>query len=298
MAVGRLVGLASQATLATSSSATVTIPDDGSVAEGDLLIVGCVMPSGSRTFAISGGAGTWNSLGSAAQSGHTSQVWWRIATEGDLGTTVTVTPSTGNIRQVLLLASISGVDQDTPIAASQGATTLNPAKVTPVIEDVPADCRDVSVVWDSRGASTPNTSSWTPPLGVTRVLQAFTTDGSGASSGAMGDSDSTVTEIAGGREWTPDQPAIGSAWTLVIAPGAEPGQTITPERIESTATVYTPTLVPGPVTLTPARIEPTTTVYTPTLVTAGILTPARIESTATVYTPTLEIGRASCRERV
>lgn len=220
MAVGRLTHLAHQVTLPTSSSAAVTVPNDGSVAAGDLLLVGCVMPSGSRTFAISGAAGSWTSLGTASQSGHLSQTWWKIAAVGDLGATITVTPSTGNIRQVLLLGKVSGAHAATPVFGSNNNTTTQQVKTTPTVGSAPAGCREISIVWDSRGASTPQTSNWTAPAGETRQTQAFTTSGSGASSGAWGDSDTTVSGTIGARDWTPDQPAIGSAWTLAIQAGA------------------------------------------------------------------------------
>lgn len=219
--IGQLVGLDSAVTLPTDDFATVTIP--GTVTVGDLLIVGSVMPSGSRTFTISGGAGAWKSLGSAAQPGHTSQLWWRIAEAGDLGATVTVTPSTPNIRQVALLGSVSNVDTANPIVGATGVTTTSTAMVTtPTVSAVPAGSREVSVLWDSRGNSVPQTSNWTAPAGQTRRIQDFTTASSGASSGAMGDSDATVSGVVGGRRWVPDQLAVGSAWTIAVKP-AEPG---------------------------------------------------------------------------
>lgn len=218
MAIGRLVHLGSQVTLSTNSSASVNVPNDGSVVAGDLLIAACVMPSGSRTFSISGGGGAWTSLGTASQSGHMSQVWWRLATAGDLGATITITPSTGNIRQVMLLGSVNGVDQTSPVAATSNTSTAATTKTTPSASPS-STVREVGIVWDTRGASTPQTSSWTAPSGHTRQAQAFTTSGSGSCSGAWGDSDTTVSGTIGSRVWTADQSALGSAWTLSVKPG-------------------------------------------------------------------------------
>ncbi|MGW6946172.1 hypothetical protein ACWGHD_04515 [Streptomyces xanthophaeus] len=218
MAIGRLTHLASQVTLSSSNSAAVTVPNDGSVITGDLLLVACVMPSGSRTFAISGGAGGWTSLGTAMQSGHMSQVWWRLAAAGDLGATITVTPSTGAIRQVLLLGSVRGVDQSSPVAATSNTSLSATTKTTPSASPA-STVREVSIVWDSRGAATPQTSAWTAPAGMTRQAHAFTTSGSGSCSGAWGDSDTTVSGTIGSRVWTADQSALGSAWTLSVKPG-------------------------------------------------------------------------------
>ncbi|WP_412079030.1 hypothetical protein ACLF6K_37435 [Streptomyces xanthophaeus] len=288
MAVGQLAHLADAVTLSTNSSASVTVPNDGSVVVGDLVLVACVMPSGSRTFAISGGAGAWNSLGTAMQSGHMSQIWWRIAEAGDLGALVTVTPSTGNIRQVLLLGKVTGALASSPVAAASNTSAAATTKTTPSLGSVGASSREIGVVWDSRGATSPNTSAWTAPAGHTRRGQAFTTAGSGSCSGAWGDSDATVSGTIGSRVWTADASALGSAWTLAIAPAE---QTVSPGRIESTTTIPAPTLLPGTVTLTPSRIESAVSVYAPTLAAGAVtLSPTRIESTVALPVPALIPG--------
>ncbi|WP_423833347.1 hypothetical protein [Streptomyces manipurensis] len=288
MAVGQLVHLADTVTLSSSSSAAATIPNDGTVAAGDLLLAACVMPSGSRTFSISGGAGAWTSLGTAMQSGHMSQLWWRIAEAGDLGATITVTPNTGNIRQVLLLGRVRGALASNPVTAASNTSAAATTKTTPSLGSVGASSREIGVVWDSRGAATPQTAAWTAPAGHTRRAQAFTTSGSGACSAAWGDSDTTVSGTIGSRVWTADQSALGSAWTLAVAPAE---QTVDTTRIESTAVLYAPALAPGPVTLAPARIEPTNTVYAPVLAPGPVtVTPDRLEAAAVLYAPALAPG--------
>lgn len=288
MAVGQLTHLADTVTLSSSSSAAATVPNDGSVAVGDLLLAACVMPSGSRTFSISGGAGAWTSLGTAMQSGHMSQLWWRIAEAGDLGATITVTPNTGNIRQVLLLGRVRGALASNPVTAASNTSAAATTKTTPSLGSVGASSREIGVVWDSRGAATPQTAAWTAPAGHTRRAQAFTTSGSGACSAAWGDSDTTVSGTIGSRVWTADQSALGSAWTLAVAPGE---QTLDTARIEPTAVLYAPELAPGPVTLAPARIEPTAALYGPVLAPGPVTAaPARIESTAAVYAASLAPG--------
>lgn len=288
MAVGQLLHLAETVTLSTNSSASATIPNDGSVAIGDLVLAACVMPSGSRTFTIGGGAGAWTSLGTAMQSGHMSQIWWRIAEAGDLGASITVTPNTGNIRQVLFLGRVRGALASGPVTAASTTAAAATTKTTPSLGSVGAGSREIDIVWDSRGATTPNTSSWTAPAGHTRRGQAFTTAGSGSCSGAWGDSDTLVSGTIGSRVWTADQSALGSAWTLAIAPG---DQAITPSRIESTAAVPTPALAPGTVTASVSRIASTTVVRTPTLAPGAVtVTPGRIQSTAILHAPTLAPG--------
>ncbi|MGW9371179.1 hypothetical protein ACWGVR_14350 [Streptomyces xanthophaeus] len=291
MAVGQLLHLADTVTLSTSSSASATIPNDGSVVLGDVVFAACVMPSGSRTFAISGGAGAWNSLGTAMQSGHMSQIWWRIAESGDLGASITVTPSTGNIRQVLLLGRIRGALASSPVTVTSNTSTSATTKTTPALGSVGASSREISIVWDSRGATSPNTSTWTAPAGQTRRGQAFTTAGSGSCSGAWGDSDATVSGTIGSRIWTADQSALGSSWTLAVAPAE---QTVAPGRIESTATVPAPTLAPGTVTVAAALLASTAALFAPAFAPGAVsLFPSRVESAVVVYTPTINPGAVS-----
>ncbi|WP_030764785.1 hypothetical protein [Streptomyces sp. NRRL F-2664] len=288
MAVGQLTHLADTVTLSTGSSAAATIPNDGSVVVGDLLLAACVMPSGSRTFAISGGAGAWTSLGTAMQSGHMSQLWWRIAEAGDLGAVITVTPSTGSIRQVLLLGRVRGALAASPITSATNTSAAALTKTTPSLGSVGAASREIGVVWDSRGAATPQTAAWTAPAGHTRRGQAFTTSGSGASSGAWGDSDATVSGTIGSRVWTADQSALGSAWTLAIAAGEQP---LAPARIESTAAQYAPALAPGAVTLAPARVESTSALYGPALAPGSVtIDPGRLDPATALYVPALAPG--------
>ncbi|MFF7576863.1 hypothetical protein ACFZBE_18035 [Streptomyces sp. NPDC008061] len=291
MAVGRLTHLASTVTLASGSSASATIPNSGTVAVGDLLLAACAIPSGSRTMSISGGAGAWTSLGSAMQSGHTSQIWWRIAASGDLGATITVTPSTGAICQVLLLGSVAGVALTTPVTAAFTTSVSATTKTTPALTAPSGSC-EISAVWDSRGASTPQTAVWAAPTGETRQGQAFTIPQAGSSSGAWGDSDVTVSGAIGGRVWTADQTALGSSWALAVAP-AVTDQTISAGVISSTATLYGPTAAPGAVALAPARIASTTVLYSPSLDPGAVnVSPGRIESQAVAYEAELLPGPA------
>ncbi|MER7953855.1 hypothetical protein [Streptomyces sp. NPDC096030] len=288
MAVGQLTHLADAVTLSTNSSASVTVPNDGSVAVGDLLLAACVMPSGSRTFSISGGAGAWTSLGTAMQAGHMSQIWWRIAEAGDLGAVITVTPNTGNIRQVLLLGRIRGALASNPVTTATNTSAAAATKTTPSLGSVGPASREIGVVWDSRGATSPNTSAWTAPSGHTRRGQAFTTAGSGSCSGAWGDSDTTGSGTFGSRAWSADQSALGSAWTLAIAPGE---QTVSPARIASTATLAAPVLAPGTATLQPSRFGPAAALHGPTLAPGAVtLSPAAIASTTVLQPPTLTPG--------
>ena len=83
-----------------------------------------------------------------------------------------------------------------------------------------------------------------------------------------------------GNTWTAngtlaDEDGPPVAWNLTgwqlpfVTSGGAAGQTLLPARIESTATVYSPTLQPGAVTIQPARIESTAIVYEPTVSQTG-----------------------------
>lgn len=226
MAIGRLTQLATAISTTATTSVSATIPSGGTVAAGDILLVVCAMPSGSRTFSISGGSGTWTSLGSATVSGHTSQIWWKVCASGDLGASVTVNVigGSGGIRQIIAIGKISGVSTATPFGSPVKATgtataTQATTKTTPSVTSVSAVSREISVVVDTRGATTPNTASWTAPSGETKQGDLYTTSSTGLSM-AWGDSDATVSGTIGSRVWTADQAALGSMWTLAALEGA------------------------------------------------------------------------------
>lgn len=67
-------------------------------------------------------------------------------------------------------------------------------------------------------------------------------------------------------------------------------QVISPSLISSTATVYTPTLVPGTVTISPSLIASTLTVYAPSVSGGNNISPNLLASTLTFFTPTLTKG--------
>jgi hypothetical protein len=225
VAIGRLTQLATAITATSGLSISATVPNDGSVAVGDILLVACGMPSGSRTLSISGGSGTWTSLGSAAVSGHTTQIWWKPCASGDLAASITVTHAggAGGIRQLLLIGKISGVSTATPFGSAKysGTATSTQAttKTTPALTSVTTVSREISLVCDTRGATTPNTTTWTAPSGQTKQGDLYTTSSTGLSM-TWGDSDATVSGTVGGRVWTADQPALGSMWTLAALEGS------------------------------------------------------------------------------
>ncbi|MGX9924163.1 hypothetical protein ACWIG4_30415 [Streptomyces sp. NPDC002248] len=196
------------------------IPNDGSVVVGDLLVIGANMASGSREFAISGGAGGWTTVPKTSVSGHMSQIWYKKAQAGDLGAVIRLTPSVAVIKMTMVMMDITGGDPGTPIFGITSMSTLTAAttKVTPTVDACPTGTVEIGLVWDSRGGTTPQTTSWTAPAGFTRKAQYFTTAASGSNSGAYGVANSVASGTLGNRTWTADQSALGSAWTIAIQP--------------------------------------------------------------------------------
>lgn len=223
MAVGNLVALASTTTNNVANSVAVTIPNDGSVVVGDLLIWMGGVASGSRTFTVSG-VSNFTFAGSAAQSGSGSHLWYKIAESGDLGAVLTLTPSIGATTLQLSLGKVSGADAtnpfDSPVKILGATETATTSHVTPSVTTVAAGSREISILFDTRSASTPNTSNWTAPAGMTRQDQEFSSDTNPRMSCAWGDSDATVSGTVGTRTWTADQSASCSRWTLAVKAGA------------------------------------------------------------------------------
>lgn len=223
MAVGNLVALASTTTSNAGNTVSATIPNDGSVVVGDLLIWMGGVASGSRTFTVSG-ISNFTFAGSAAQSGSGSHLWYKIAESGDLGATITLTPSIGGTTLEILLGKVSGADTtnpfDSPVKISSATETATTSHITPSVASVAANSREISILFDTRSASTPNTSNWTAPAGMTRQDQEFSSDTNPRMSSAWGDSDALVSGTVGTRTWTADQAASCSRWTLAVKAGA------------------------------------------------------------------------------
>jgi hypothetical protein len=94
---------------------------------------------------------------------------------------------------------------------------------------------------------------------------------------------------AGAQTISPD--AIASTSTVYSPTVTASAATIAPSAIASTAAVYSPTVTPGAVTISPAAIASTSTVYAPTIANGAVtLYPAAIASAATVYAPTITPG--------
>lgn len=224
MALGRLTHIADAVTASTGNYVEVSLPN-ASITAGDLLLAFTVLPSGSRTLAWGGTSTGWTviegsgSTANGGQSGHTSQLAWKLATNADKDATLRVTPSTGAVKQLLMVAKISGVDPANPVftSASTFSTLGGTTRNTPDIVGLPAGSREISIVADSVGAGTTQTT-WTPPSGFVEARETVTlANGSQASSAAWGDSNVTFSGDGGNRDWISNTSAVWSAWSIGIA---------------------------------------------------------------------------------
>lgn len=200
-----------------------TVPNDGS-----LLIVAIVSASSSNSFTPSGGP-TLTTLsptsGTSSQSGHASHFWTGVVDEADSADTIVFTQSGGTLKAMFVWAIVSdphATPIDTAVASTlaSGTSHVVPASTTGVY-----GCVELQFVFDSRGASTPNTSSWTKPESMedsTGAAQAGTT---ALCSGAVGYNDAVLNSgtAVGSDTWTFDQAALGSAWTISLRTSAAGG---------------------------------------------------------------------------
>lgn len=97
------------------------------------------------------------------------------------------------------------------------------------------------------------------------------------------------------RSYSSDDATAANRPELIIDyTAAGGGQTITPNFISSTETVYSPTITTGAVTVAPSFISSGATVYSPTVSQGSVtVSPDFIVSTATVYSPTVTTGAVS-----
>lgn len=234
--VGRLEVLATNGTTSAGDEISVTVPNDGSVVVGDLLIVGAALASGVRTMNLTSAATGWTDHGRVSVSGHGSEVWTKIATSAELGDTITVTPSTPDIPQVIMLAKVSNVDQTNPLGspvAVQGTaftTTSTTHNASPTITGTAADTREISLVFDSQQGD----HDWNAPFPIIQSTNGYdhSITAAGGSTFAVGDNPTRTSGTIGNRSWTKDIASYGSAWTIGVlgAETVEAAESITPNN--------------------------------------------------------------------
>lgn len=156
----------------------------------------------------------------AGATGYSSRAAWKISDGTEGGTTLTVTNTTNAKRPVIVLI-YSGVSS-TPIHsysnASQGTASVN--HPSPAVTTNADDRLEVTVAMDAVGGGATQTSLWTFPAPLTKRASVFTPL-VGSSSMSVADSGATPVALGanlGARAVTADIAAIGTSWTILVAP--------------------------------------------------------------------------------
>ncbi len=212
--VAPAVGFVGQANAAgAASSLAVTVPN--TVTAGNALVL---IATAATTSALSAPAG-WTLLSSTnGGTAITTAAWSKVATAGDIGSSVAVTVP-GSVKATVQLVAYSGTSGTTPVinsarAAAQGSASsfVSPASSVPASGDV------VISYWAAKNSSAGTPWSWTAPAGQavqsTAVgsagghIDSIATDGGSASAGPAGGL--TMTANQSGGAW--------ASWTIVIGP--------------------------------------------------------------------------------
>jgi hypothetical protein len=144
-------------------------------------------------------------------------VWSKVATSGDVGSTVTVS-GFGSVHATVQLLAYSGTSTTTPVIAEARASSSHSATsaTTPTVT-VPAGGGFVVSYWAAKSSAV---TTWTPPVGQT-VRSADNGSGSGRINAVATDfGTSAGAGTAGGLTATTD--LAGSAfttWTIVLGAG-------------------------------------------------------------------------------
>lgn len=212
-----------QATNNSATTITVTVPAGVTAAHTLLLVfsnASSVVPTFPEGFLTSGEGATF--------SGHGSHIARRQAAAGDAGTTLTVTStSTGHKALGLVVLADARTPNSYDGATFAIRTTGSVNYVTPALASIAADCIELAIACDSQAAGA-STQLWTVPAGFTKALQVTFPPGTTAGGNsslvvAKADATSPAGSAGGTRTLTSDDGALGSMWTVWIAPAAVAG---------------------------------------------------------------------------
>ena len=195
-----------------STSVTVSIPD--TVEPGDTLLL-FVTGNRSNVNMSDPTGGGWSELDSVVDQSMQTRAWWKTATAGDAGATVTVSATTKLDGQLL---AYSGTNTSDPIVAvaAAGESGNTAAHTTPEV-NAPAGAWVVSY-WADK---TSGTTEWTAPAGTVERQQSIGSGGGRVTSLAADSGGPVSAGTVGGLTATADS-SNGKAtmWTVVLAPGA------------------------------------------------------------------------------
>lgn len=229
-----------------SGAATYAFIIPSVTADGSLLTIGASVASSTRTYTPSGAAATMLAVtpdsGTSAVSGHGSYMWQGTVDIADTGATILFTQAGGNVKTLFLWALVDNPDPVAPRnrVVANSTTLATTTKLTPASTVTAFGSIEIQFVFDSRGATTPNTTNWTRPLSMSAEAEGFLTGSSQFTSGAVGYNVTTLNAGAaiGGDTWTADtsgaaSAAIGSMWTIgILTTAGAPTLTYTRQRQE------------------------------------------------------------------
>ncbi len=146
--------------VSTTKTPTVQVPSGGQV--GDLLLLSIDVSSSAVPVNSPTGVSGWTPLGAADANGMKSQVWWKLATDGDIGATVTV-PLGSGAKTTLQVLDYGGVNPAQPIDAFASASdaTARASHTSPTVNASSGDW--VISLWSDKSSTT---TGWAAPTGV------------------------------------------------------------------------------------------------------------------------------------
>ncbi len=208
----RFVGVTESSANSTSVSGTVP----AGVTAGDLLVLFVAANSSTAALTVPPG---WTGLGRQVDGSLATEVWTRVATSGEAGTTVSV-DSDQTAKMELTVIAYRGIDPVSPLvgwaSADEPATTAT--HTTPTVTGT--DTGWVVSYWADKSSST---TVWTATTGPT-VRSTSAGGGGGHVSTLVVDSDGVATGGSpGGFTATADATANkATMWTLVLNPAPPP----------------------------------------------------------------------------
>jgi hypothetical protein len=223
-----IVGTATSVDTASGTVDTLTLPTGIAAGDGVLLFFGYASGAITTTLTDNGLSTPLTQVGATATfSGHQSQLWSaQNLTAADSGKVITMTQSTG-VRQGALAVVYRGTSKTGMVNAfaSKTSTAGTPTPSVPTVVTTVAGCAEIGLVCATRGASTPQIATITPPAGSTIGVSAYApAAGAAVTAQAVASYEGhNLTAAAngatiGGDTYTQDQSAAYSAWVVALAP--------------------------------------------------------------------------------
>jgi hypothetical protein len=226
-----VVGSALAADTGSGTVDTITMPAGIAAGDGALLFFGYASGGTTTTLTDNGLSTPFTQVGATATfSGHQSQLWSaQNLAAADSGKVITMTQSAG-VRQGAFVVVYRGASKTAMVnaSASRTSTLLSATAVTtPTVTTTAAGCVELAFMCATRGSTTPQIATITPPAG--------STVGATSASPALGAAVTTQAVVAwegrnlsaaasgvslGGDVYTIDQGAPYSAWTVALAPAS------------------------------------------------------------------------------